>query len=77
MVDSVTYLAPTDAGGPQVLRGGGATWVALQRRLHDTMALICKAFGDCRPAGVVWCCRTEARFYCRIFLHKLLKIHLL
>jgi hypothetical protein len=63
MMDSVTHVAPTDASSPHVFRVGGATCVALQCRLHAPMALICKAFGDCRPAGVVWCCRTEARLH--------------
>ena len=50
--------------GLQVLSVDGATLVALQRRLHDTMALICIAFGNCRAASVVWCCRAEARLHC-------------
>ena len=75
--DDVMHLTPTHASGPRLSALAVQHWLLVQRRLYETMALICKAFCDCRPASVVWCCRVWGTSLLSYSIHNWLKTNLI
>jgi hypothetical protein len=73
----VMHLAPTHDGGPRLSTLVVQHWLLVQCRLYDMIALICKAFCDCRPASVVWCCRAGGTCLLSYCIHNSLKINLI